>query len=171
MHQTEPNSFLWLGMLGLRFRGRFDCFGGLRVHVEHLRLLAILVEKSVVALMTSIPRICKSIFVDALGRIFLAAVDMVAVITHAFGVVFSSSMLAIGDYFSLTASTSLCGYWLGHHLSRRFHLGYLLTSTTLIRLFILFWLLNYSFIFFGDLNSGNGGLYLLYSLIILSEPS
>ena len=60
--------------------------------------------------MTSVSSINESIFVNALGGILFAAVNMVTVITHAFRVVFSSGMLAVGDCISLTIPFCLRGY-------------------------------------------------------------
>ena len=69
-----------------------------------------LIEHCVVALMTPVLRIGESIMMNTLSCIFLAAINMVTVITHAFRVVFSSGMLAVGDCFPLTIPFCLRGY-------------------------------------------------------------
>lgn len=106
------------------------------VPFRNLRL-AVLIEHSVVALVTSVPGIHERVFVNALGCILFAAVNMVAIITHAFRVMFSSSMLTVGDYFGLATSSGHCGYRLGHHLSWSHHLVFLLSSTILILFFMV----------------------------------
>ena len=98
-------------------------------------LHALLKVLLVVASLAFALRVSKSFCVNAIGCKLLASVNMVAVITHAFRVVFCIGMLAIRDNSAFTTFPRLCSNRLGHHLSWSHHLVILKESTTLRLLF------------------------------------